>query len=155
MRLRDLTNKIGRNTMDAPTPFRNKDEDVIKSGALRVTWISGTLAGLAGLVTLFNDHMHTLFGEDLPDEIKAGVLGVVILAWALVAVADVMARAKVTAARHGVSVTPAPQGMKVKLREDDGYDSGWGVHAIRGSEFLIAKQDKNAKWIKQDDATLE
>lgn len=141
--------------MNAPTPFRNKDEDVIKSGSLRVTWISGTLAGLAGLVTLFNDHIHTLFGKDVSDEIKAGVLAVVILAWALVAVADVMARAKVTAARLGIEVTPALKGMKVKLSEVDGDDPGWEVHAIRGSELLIAKQNKKPKWIKQDEATLE
>lgn len=142
--------------MSATAPLRDKNEDVIKSGALRLTWISGTLAALTAIGTAFNEQLVNLFGDNLADELKAGILAVVILAWALIAVADLMARAKVTAARLEAQVAPAPQGMKVKLIESDGVDStGWQVSAIRDTELLIAKSDKKPKWVKQGEVVLD
>jgi hypothetical protein len=135
--------------------IRDKDKDVIESGALKITWISGTLGGITAILTVFNEELVNLFGDDLADELKAGILVVVILAWSLIAVADLMARAKVTAARLGAGVTTAPRGMRVSVNETDGKDSGWEVSAIRGTELLIAKRDKKPKWVKQDEVTLD
>lgn len=139
-------------------PFRDKDKDVIKSGALGVTWISGALGALTVITTVFNERLVDIFGENLDADLKAGILVVVILAWTLIAVADVTARARVTAARLQKPVdalVTAPKGMKVKLIEAEGVDaSSWQVSAIRGTELLIAKADKKPKWVTQDEVVL-
>lgn len=141
--------------MSGPGPFRDEKEDVIKSGALGVTWISATIGGIAAILTVFNEQLINLFGDDLADNLKAGILVAVILAWALIAVADVMARAKVTAASLRAEVATAPEGMKVKLIEADGVNDGWSVSAIRGTELLVAKAGQKPKWVKQDEVVLE
>lgn len=141
--------------MSGPGPLRDKNEDIVKSGALGVTWISGTLGGITAILALFNEELINLFGDNLADNLKAGILVAVIFAWTLIAVADVMARANVTAARLSAGVITAPKGMKVKVNGADGTDAGWSVSAIRGTEFLIAKSDKKPKWVKQDEVTLE
>jgi hypothetical protein len=141
--------------MDGPGPLRNKSEDVIKSGALGVTWISGAIGALTAIATVFNEQLVNIFGDDLADNLKAGILVAVILAWTLIAVADVMARAKVTAASLRVDVIPAPKGMKVKLVENDGLDDAWSVSAIRGGELLVAKRDHKPRWVKQSEVVLE
>lgn len=142
-------------------PIRDEKEDTIKSGALRLTWISGTLGGLTALVTVFNEEFTHVFGEHASDGIKASVLIAVIVAWALIAVADIFARAMTVSAKlkkgPGDSVT-APKGMKVKLT--GGEDSpGWTVTAIRGldgtdedsAEFLVVKSGEQPKWVKGDE----
>jgi len=141
--------------VSGPGPLRDKDADVIKSGALGVTWMSGGVASAAAILTLLNEDLIHFFGANLADDLKAGILVVVILAWTLIAVADVIARAKVTAARIGASVATAPQDMKVKVSGDAGTDDGWSVSAIRGNELLVARAGMKPKWVKQSDVTLE
>jgi hypothetical protein len=141
------------------SPLRDPKEDVIKSGALRLTWVSGAVGGIAGLVTIFNEEFTHLFGEHASDGIKASVLIAVIAAWAVIAVADIFARAITTSARlkkPAAAAITAPKGIRVTLTE--GKDSnGWSVAAIRGfdgadgdeAEFLVVKGGEQPQWVKQ------
>jgi hypothetical protein len=135
-------------------PIRDPNEDVVKSGAFRLTWISGTIAGIAGVVTVFNEQFIHIFGEHASDGVKASVLIAIIAAWALIAVADLLARAS--------SLVTAPKKMRVKVTGDE--DSpGWTVAAIRGADgaeadtlnFLIVKSGQAPKWVKQDEVVFE
>ena len=141
--------------MNGPGPLRDKDADVIKSGALGITWMSGGVASAAAILTVLNEDLINFFGDKLADDLKAGILVVVILAWTLIAITDVMARAKVTAARISSGVATAPQDMKVKVTGDAGTDDGWSVAAIRGNELLVARSGMKPKWVKQSEVTLE
>lgn len=144
---------------------RDPEKDVIKGGALRLTWISGAIGSVGVLVTAFNNNVTKLFGEDVSDGVKASVLIAIIAAWALIAVADLFARAIATSAHLRQVPDPefaAPEGMRVKLT--DGTDSkGWLVAAMRkpgdsanGSvEFLVLKDGEEPKWIEQKGLTLE
>jgi hypothetical protein len=144
-------------------PVRNEKKDVVKAGALRLTWISGTLGGIAAILTALNEHLINFFGDNLTDDIKADILIVIIAAWSLIAVADLFTRAITTAARLKAPSAPlvtAPSGMRVKLT--DGVDSaGWLVAAIRGgdgagdAELLIAKSGEAPKWVKRDEVVLD
>lgn len=141
-------------------PVRDENEDTIKSGALRLTWVSGTLGGITALVTIFNEEFTHVFGEHASDGIKASVLIAVIAAWALIAVADIFARALTVSAKlkkgPADSVT-APRGLKVTLTEGED-SSGWTVAAIRGldgsdedsAEFLVVKSGQQPKWVEGD-----
>jgi len=145
-------------------PLRDEKEDVVKSGAFRLTWISGAIGGIAALVTAFNEHMLQIFGENLSDGTKASVLIAIIVAWAAIAVADLFARAITTAARlrRAPSAITAPEGMRVKLI--NGVDAhGWMVAAIRrcddgagaASEFLVVNSKAAPKWVKQEEVALD
>jgi hypothetical protein len=146
-------------------PFkRDPKEDVVKAGALRLTWISGTIGALGVVVTAFNEHIVKIFGDEVDDGIKASVLIAIIAAWALIAVADLIARAITTSARlrvpsPGIAV---PNGMRVTLT--DGVDSdGWLVAAARpavdgtgdGLQFLVVKSGEGPKWVDQAGVALE
>lgn len=140
------------------TPVRNEKEDVVKSGALRLTWISGAIGGISAILTVFNEEFIHVFGEHASDGIKASVLIAIIAAWAVIAVADILARSITTSARMKASpeAITAPKGLKVTLTE--GQDSnGWTVAAIKGfdgqsgaAEFLVVKAGQPPKWVKQD-----
>jgi len=159
--------------MTFPTPMRDPRQDVVRSGAMRLTWISGGLAGLATLVTAFNNNIIKIFGDRLDDGIKASVLITIIAAWALIAVADLFSRAIVTSARlrrPPTDAIAAPNGLRVTLT--DGTDSvGWTVAAVRkaeakaagadggaeagGLEFLVMKVGNPPKWVDQSGVALE
>lgn len=142
------------------SPVRDEQEDVIKSGALRVTWISGTIGGIGAILTVFNEEFIHVFGEHASDGIKASVLIAIIAAWAAIAVADIISRSITTSAglKTPSEAIAAPKGLKVTLT--DGQDSdGWSVAAIKGSngnggeaaEFLVVKAGQQPKWVEQDD----
>jgi hypothetical protein len=146
------------------SPMRDEQEDVVKSGALRLTWVSGAIGGIAAIVTAFNEHIFQIFGDDVSDGTKASVLIAIIAAWAAIAVADLLSRAITTAARlkRAPSAITAPEGMKVKLTK--GPDApGWMVAAIRrcdegtgaASEFLVVNSKEAPKWVTQDEVALE
>lgn len=145
--------------------LRDPKEDVVKSGAMRLTWVSGAVGGVAALVTAFNDNIFKLFGDDVSDGVKASVLIAIIAAWAVIAVADLLSRAITTSAglrKAPAGAITAPKGMRVKLT--NGVDSsGWLVAAIRGydgtdadsAEFLVVKSGETPKWVEQADLTLD
>lgn len=145
-------------------PIRDEQKDVVKSGAFRLTWVSGAIGGIAAIITAFNQHIGLIFGKDVSNGTKASVLIAIIAAWAAIAVADLLARAITTAARlkQAPSAITAPEGMKVKLT--NGVDAhGWMVAAIRrcddgasvASEFLVVNSTEAPKWVKQDEVALD
>jgi hypothetical protein len=145
--------------------IRDPKEDVVKSGALRLTWISGAVGGVGALVVAFNDNITKLFGEEVSDGVKASVLIALIAAWALIAVADLLSRSITSSARlrrAPAGAITAPRGLRVKVI--DGVDSpGWLVAAIRGYddseadavEFLVVKAGETPKWVEQASVTLD
>jgi hypothetical protein len=145
--------------------IRDSKEDVVKSGAFRLTWISGTIGAIGVIVTAFNDNIVKIFGDHVSDGIKASVLIALIAAWAAIAIADLLARAITTSARLRsipAAGMPAPNGMQVKLT--DGVDSeGWLVAAVRGTnggageglQFLVVKAGEKPKWIGQAGVVVE
>jgi hypothetical protein len=140
--------------------IRDEKEDVVKSGALRLTWVSGAIGGIGALVTIFNEQFINVFGDNASDGIKASVLIAIIAAWALIAVADILGRSITTSARLRQALDKpiaAPKGMRVTLTK--GTDSeGWAVAAIRSAdggddsklEFLVAKAGQTPQWVKQE-----
>ena len=145
-------------------PIRDAKEDVVKAGAFRLTWISGTIAGIGVVVTAFNDNIVKIFGDHVSDGTKASVLIALIAAWSVIAVADLLARAITTSARlrsAPATEVPAPSGMQVKLTE--GVDSsGWLVAAVRSAngssedgQLLVVKAGEKPKWIAQDGVVVE
>jgi hypothetical protein len=147
-------------------PIRDPNEDVVKSGAFRLTWVSGTIAGIAGVVTVFNEQFIHIFGEHASDGVKASVLIAIIAAWALIAVADLLARAITTTAklrREPSSLVTAPKKMRVKVTGGGEDSPGWTVAAIRGADgseadalnLLVVKSGQAPKWVKQDEVVFE
>jgi hypothetical protein len=142
-----------------PTPLRDPKQDVIKSGALRLTWVSAAIAGVSAIVVAFNDATLKIFGEDLNDRTKAAVLVAIIVAWAAIAVADLFARAIAVAGTQPPAVVTAPGGIHVTrppLAGDD--ETGWAVVAIEvdgsGSEtarFLVSKAGHAPEWVQAKD----
>ena len=65
----------------------------IQAPATNLTLGSGVVALIGSAVTLFNDSFKSIFGDTASTTIKASVLIAVIAAWALIAVADLLARA--------------------------------------------------------------
>ncbi len=146
-------------------PIRDPNEDIVKAGAFRLTWISGAVGGIAGLVTVFNEQFIHIFGEHASDGVKASVLIAVIAAWALIAVADLLSRSITTAAklrRDPPAPIVAPKGMRVKVTEGEDT-TGWSVVAIRDADgtetdalnFLIIKAGQAPKWVKEDEVSVE
>jgi hypothetical protein len=117
------------------------------------------------VVTAFNENVVKIFGDHVSDGIKASILIAIIAAWAVIAVADLLARAITTSARlrsAPAAGMPAPSGMQVKLTE--GVDSeGWLVAAIRGTDgaddgalqLLVVKAGEKPKWIDQEGVVVE
>jgi hypothetical protein len=146
-------------------PIRDPKADVVKSGAFRLTWVSGALAGISALIVAFNKGFTEIFGDTAGAGIKASVLIAIIAAWAVIAVADLLARAITTSAKlrsAPAAGMPAPDGMQVKLT--DGVDSeGWLVAAVRGTdgvadgalELLVVKAGEKPKWVSQDGVVVE
>jgi hypothetical protein len=146
-------------------PIRDPKADVVKSGAFRLTWVSGAIGGIGALIIAFNKGFTEIFGDEAGAGIKASVLIAIIAAWAVIAVADLLARAITTSARlrsAPAAGTPAPDGMQVTLT--DGVDSpGWLVAAVRGTdgaadgdlELLVVKAGEKPRWVGQDGVLVE
>ena len=154
----------------AIAPFRDPKEDTIKSGTLRLTWGSGFAAFVAAAATVYNDTFESIFGDSLAPEqfgwIKAAVLIAVILAFALIAVADIVSRGYVSAqqgaatSHSGTQVVAAPRGLNATLT--DGLDrSGYMIAAIRyrhsqpdEPEYLVVKVGENPEWVSSKGVAL-
>jgi hypothetical protein len=142
-------------------PIRDPKADVVKAGAFRLTWVSGAIGGIGTIIIAFNKGFTEIFGDSAGPGIKASVLIAIVAAWALIAVADLLARAITTAARlrsAPAAGIPAPDGMRVKLI--DGVDSeGWMAAAVRSVdgalELLVVKAGEKPKWVGQDGVVVE
>ena len=145
--------------------------DAINARALNLTFGSGFAALVASGVTIFNKSVLDLFGKDLdPADLaryKVTLLVAVIGGFALVAVADILARSWVTAAEKGArasndsyAVLAAPATLKAKKTE--GTDvPGFTVAAIRflptkpdAIEYLLVKADTSSEWVSEKNVQL-
>lgn len=140
-----------------PAPSSEPSTEVIEGGALRLTWISGAVAGVAALITVFDNSVTTMFGSDVSDGVRASVLIAIIAAWALIAVADLLARAIATAGSlRGPAAAPQlitlPGALKLKLTE--GVDQGgWLGGALKvekpgeEAQLLVVKAGQPPQWV--------
>lgn len=153
--------------------LRNRAANVsssIKAPATNLTVGSGITAFLAAAVTAYNKTFEAIFGKHATEVTRREVLTVIILAFAAVAVADLLSRA-ITAAAHergtamvaaaGVGqsgVTPLFPGLPATLTT--GVDEpGYLAVAMRSDaeghqEYLVIKAGKKPKWVGQDGLQL-
>jgi hypothetical protein len=97
--------------------------DLIKSGALRTTVGTGVGAVVVAIGTAINPVFDAVVGKDAPSWVKAIILIAAIMAWAVIAAADALARGY-AAGRAAPQVTPAPAGLSAKYipgRNDPEY----------------------------------
>lgn len=147
------------------------ESDAIKARTLNLTLGSGFAAFIASGVTVFNGSFKAIFGKNLSANqlahTKTTVLVAVIAAFALIAAADLIARAWATAssepnkaiAEHYV-VAAAPSGLRAtKIRDED--ESGFTVAAVRfkpadpdAVEYLLVKSGSAPGWVAGKDLKL-
>jgi hypothetical protein len=137
-------------------PIRDPEKDVIEAGASRITTLSAIVGGLAGIDVVFNDSLVKIFGDNPPSNgVKTTILVSLIAAWALIAVADLIARAVVTAASQPRLAIP-PAGIKVR-RQDQAGDKAEKDWLVAGAEFdptkpdatrlLVVKAEEQPAWV--------
>ena len=142
-------------------PIRDPEKDVIEAGASRITTLSAIVGGLAGIDIAFNDSLVKIFGGTPSNGIKTTILVSLIAAWALIAVADLIARAIATAASQPKLAIP-PAGIKVK-RSDQSGDEAEEKWLVAAAEFnpnkpdamklLVLKAGETPVWV--DASTVE
>jgi hypothetical protein len=79
------------------SPIRNSDQDVIKGGTLRITWISGILAALAAAGSTWDSVWSAVYKEPPSAWVRTAVLIAIVAVWGLIASADMLARSYATA----------------------------------------------------------
>jgi hypothetical protein len=160
-------------------PFKRGEdqEEAIRTGATNLTLGSGVVALLAVLAGGFVDFAKKVLGEpeDAPNvAARKDLLVALIVGWAILSAADVLARAyskaaterrkaaeKVaeTQAKVAMSaVVSAPPNLKASIPEKDRDDErGWTVVALRPQDddptklaLLVAKAGETAEWHPQD-----
>jgi uncharacterized membrane protein YeaQ/YmgE (transglycosylase-associated protein family) len=137
-------------------PIRDPEEDVIKSGATKITSLSAVVAGLAAIGVTFSDNLIEIFGETPPSAgNKTAILIALVGAWALIAIAVLFSRAIVTAASQPKLAT-APAGMKVRRPDQEGSEAekGWIVAAAdfdptkpEATRLLVLKSGQAPVWV--------
>ena len=142
-------------------PIRDPEKDVIEAGASRITTLSAIVGGLAGIDVAFNDSLVKIFGGTPSNGIKTTILVSLIAAWALIAVADLIARAIATAASQPKLAIP-PAGIKVKRPDQSGDEAEvkWLVAAAEfnpnkpdAMKLLVLKAGEKPVWV--DASTVE
>jgi hypothetical protein len=142
-------------------------QDAIKARTLNLTLGSGFAAFLVSAVTVFNSTFRDIFGDKLsPEEVvqtKTTILSFVIVAFAAIAVTDLIVRAWTTSASEraaALAVVPAPSNLKAK-RLEGADEPGFTVAALRFAssepstpEYLLTKAHATPVWVKQKDVQL-
>jgi hypothetical protein len=134
-------------------PFAASESDAIEARTLNLTLFSGLAAAIASAIVAFNESFEAIFGDDLTGaelaHTKLVLLVAVIAAFALIAVADMLARAWASSAKGGVIVTPVPGGPSAKTVDGDGFT----IAAMRVKpdapdevEYLLVKADAEPTW---------
>lgn len=133
-------------------PFSASESDAIKGRTLNLTLFSGLAAAIASAIVVFNESFEAIFGDGLaPPELahtKLVLLIAVIAAFALIVVADMLARAWATSANKLI-VTPVPGAPSGKTVDDDEIT----VAALRVKpdapdevEYLVVKAGAEPTW---------
>jgi hypothetical protein len=142
-------------------------QDAIKTRTLNLTLGSGFAAFLVSAATVFNSTFKDIFGDKLsPEEVvqtKTTILSFVIVAFAAIAVTDLVVRAWTTSGTErakALAVVAAPSSLKAK-RLKDLDEPGFTVAALRfppsepsTPEYLLTKVHKAPVWVKQEDLEL-
>lgn len=138
-----------------PLPVADAD-----GGALNLTRITGLGAALVAVLTTVEKSWHAIFGDDAPGWAKPVVMISVIAVFAVVAAADILARAYV-AGRRG-DIIPLPEGLEamwdMPAKPVGQRDPVVRVVAVRfrraeteDSEFLIVEDDKSTHWVGRNE----
>lgn len=150
--------------LDEPELMQLNETRLAKLGQSVVAALGAVAAGVVAFIGLNND----VIKEQNPGLVLVGaafLIAISILAWAIVAAADIRARGAVTAANLGLrarpSLTVAPAGAS-------GESSGLWCHlvgrekgdthlvvdsrVVRGdNEYLLARNDETPRWYKHSE----
>jgi hypothetical protein len=151
-----------------PMTLGSSPSDAIKARTLNLTLGSGFAAFVAAGVTVFNKSFKAVFGDTLDASqlahFKVTLLVAIIAAFALIATADILARAWATASANTSTgdhvVLAAPVGLQAKKTE--GTDiPGFTVGAIRflpgkpdDLEYLLVKAGSAPEWVAEGAVAL-
>lgn len=134
-----------------PLPLKDRD-----GGAFNLTRVSGIGAAIAALLTAVNPAWNAIFAKDTPTWAKPVFMMVVVVVWAVVAAADILARGRIKAGEGGVQVTPLPAALRAT--DTRGADQACQVVAIRTdpaapgeTTFLVVRAGQVAEWAGQED----
>lgn len=160
-------------------PFTRGDqqEEAVQAGATNLTLGSGIVALLAVLAGSFADFVEKVLGEpeNAPNvAARKDLLVALIFGWAIVAAADLSARAYskgVTEKRKGAErvaqeqakvalqqLLAAPAGLTASVPEKPAANEpNWSVIAVRLDQddanklkFLVGKAGEKAEWVSED-----
>jgi hypothetical protein len=130
----------------------------ISSGALNLTLGSGVVAAVVAFADVFKpDFIKKILGDNPASGSRAAVFIAVVGAWALIAVADILARSRVHSSQG--RVLPVPHGLKVTRPQLQAQEeSGWIVVALRVEDdslsYLVTKPHTTATWVKNEEVTF-
>lgn len=128
-----------------------KANEVIAAKSLRITWLSAIAAGVVAAAALFtDDFFDELLGGEAPAGARAAVFITVVVAWAAIAVADILARGYASA--HPAAIAPVPPGLPKATWTKGTDESGFRVAAVRmtssdDAEYLILKSGHAPRWV--------
>lgn len=133
---------------EIPAVVRNQGDDVVKSGPFRLTLGTQAAALIGALVT----SLDPLLGDAFTSGEKTAIIIAAISFIAVSQVADVLARAWVTASSSGVASLPKALPVSVRLpAPDDDYEGS--ALAIRGKDeyFVVPSgvDGKGAAWVSR------
>lgn len=145
-------------------PFTASPSDAIKARTLNLTLFSGLAAGIATAITVFNKSFTAIFGDKLHGtdlaNAKLTLLVAVIAAFALISVADLIARAWATSTGGNFVIAPAPSGLTA-TKTVGGDKPGFTVAAVRlkpaepdAVEYLLVKSGEAPAWTAGSDLTF-
>jgi hypothetical protein len=146
------------------TPFTASSSDAIKARTLNLTLFSGLAAGIATAITVFNKSFTAIFGDKLHGvdlaNAKLTLVVAVIAAFAVISVADLIARAWATSAGGSFVIASAPSGLTATKTESLDK-TGFTVAAVRfkpaepdAVEYLLVKTGEAPGWTGGSELTL-
>jgi hypothetical protein len=135
------------NVTPALNPFPLKENE---GGALNLTRFAGIGAALVAVLTTVNGSWKAIFGGSAPNWAKPAVLMVVIGAWALIAVADILGRGYAAARRYKFMALPRTiPATDVRGKDEDCEIIGVRVDPDDEEQlgYLVVKASKTPEWV--------
>lgn len=131
--------------------IRQENADVVKVGAFRLTLGTQVAAAIVALVT----GLDPIFGDTFRPGLKTAIIIAAVAAFALIAVADILARSWATCCTQP-KLALAPQGISVShITKPSDQEAGWTAVAMRpkpddpaSAEFLVAKSGQSPEWVE-------
>jgi hypothetical protein len=154
----------------------NRAKDVpgaVQAPATNLTLGTGVAALITAIVAAWNDAFKGIFGDNASQAIRKDVLVASIFGFAIVAAADLLARAysKVASERSAATMAaailrdpqayPVAEGLTATITEGRD-DPGYRVMAMRTApgtadpdEYLLVRSDKKPQWRQADQVSIE